>query len=110
VQQDRKQAAVDLARCFDAWVVLKGAGTLVASPAGDLHLCRFGSANLAVAGSGDVLAGMLGALLARGCEPEEAVAAAVVLHARAGEACDWFQASGLAAKIASMRRGLEQYG
>jgi len=110
VQQDRKQAAVDLARCFNAWVVLKGAGTLVASPAGDLFLCHFGSANLAVAGSGDVLAGMIGAVLARGCEPAEGISAAVVLHARAGEASDWFLATGLAGKVASMRRILEQYG
>jgi len=110
VQHDRKQVAVDLARCFRAWVVLKGAGTLVASPEGDLHLCRFGSANLAVAGSGDVLAGMVGAVLARGCEPTEGISAAVVLHAFAGESSDWFLASGLAGKVASIRRNMEQYG
>ena len=110
VQHDRRTAALDLARCFRAWVVLKGAGSLVVSPAGDIWLCPFGSPNLAQAGTGDVLAGMIGAVLAHGLPPEMAIPAAVALHAIAGEADDWFMASGLAGKVAQMRRELENRG
>lgn len=107
IQQDRKCAVLELARRFDAWVVLKGAGTLVCSPEGEVRLCPFGSANLATAGTGDVLAGMIGAVLARGLEPAMAIPAAVALHGMAGESDVWFMASGLADEVAGMRRHLE---
>lgn len=107
VQQNRKHAALELARRFDAWAVLKGAGTLVCSPEGVIDLCPFGSANMATAGTGDVLAGMIGAVLARGLEPAMAIPAAVALHGMAGESDDWFMASGLAGEVARLRRQLE---
>ncbi|PTB84813.1 bifunctional ADP-dependent NAD(P)H-hydrate dehydratase/NAD(P)H-hydrate epimerase, partial [Pseudidiomarina aestuarii] len=62
----------------------KGAGTLVAAPQQSLWFCRRGSSALATAGTGDVLTGVIATLLV-GRTPVEAAAAAVWLHARAGE-------------------------
>lgn len=85
VQADRAAAALELARRLNAVVVLKGLGSLIASPDGTLHLCDHGHPAMAGAGLGDVLAGLLGALLAQGLEPEAAARLGVWLHARAGE-------------------------
>jgi NAD(P)H-hydrate epimerase len=65
-------------------VVFKGDDTLVADPGGDVAVSRGGAPALATAGSGDVLGGLIGALLARGVEPLQAAAAAVRLHCEAG--------------------------
>ena len=65
-------------------VVLKGDDTLLAAPGGRLAVNGLASPALATAGTGDVLAGMVGALIARGLEPFEAACAAVHAHARAG--------------------------
>lgn len=67
-----------------AVVVLKGAGTLVLGPSGCTVATR-GSAALATAGSGDVLSGVVGALLARGLDAEVAAIVGVHLHGLAGE-------------------------
>lgn len=84
VQADRLQAARELARQFNAWVVLKGAGTVVCG--GDRTWVNpTGSAALATAGSGDVLAGMIGAFLAQGFNTGCATLGAVWLHGRAAE-------------------------
>ena len=64
-QGDRLGAAGALAERFGAVVVLKGSGSVVASPEGALMLCPFGNGRLATAGTGDVLAGWLGGLWAR---------------------------------------------
>jgi NAD(P)H-hydrate epimerase len=85
VQADRAGAATRLARLTGAVVVLKGAHTLVARPDGGLALCPDGNPGMASAGMGDVLAGIIGALLARGLSPEAAAAAGVLWHARAGD-------------------------
>ena len=84
VQADRYAAAKKLVSLTGQVVVLKGAGTLVAAP-GKLVVCPFGTPALGVAGTGDVLAGAIGAALAGGVEPFEAACAMVLLHARAGE-------------------------
>jgi NAD(P)H-hydrate epimerase len=65
-------------------VVLKGDDTLVAEPDGRVGISRGGSPALATAGTGDVLSGILGALLARGMASFEAACAAVYVHAEAG--------------------------
>ncbi|MCP5272204.1 MAG: NAD(P)H-hydrate dehydratase [Burkholderiaceae bacterium] len=65
VQGDRLGAAGALAERFGAVVVLKGSGSVMASPDGALMLCPFGNGRLATAGTGDVLAGWLGGLWAR---------------------------------------------
>jgi len=85
IEADRPAAARALAQRFGAVVVLKGAGTLLAAP-GDtpLRLCPRGHPGMAVAGMGDVLAGVIAGLLAQGLTPAEAAATAVCWHAEAG--------------------------
>ncbi len=68
---------------MNATVLLKGPTTVVADPGGRALLCTAGDERLATAGTGDVLAGMIGALLAQGLDPLEAGAAAAHLHGRA---------------------------
>lgn len=85
VQADRLAAALALSKKYSAVVVLKGAGSLIAHPDGRLALCHQGHPAMATAGLGDVLAGLLGALLAQGMEPFDAACLAVWLHANAGE-------------------------
>jgi hydroxyethylthiazole kinase-like uncharacterized protein yjeF len=72
VQQDRLSAARQLARDYDCTVLLKGSGTVIASPGQLPHLNPTGNARLATAGTGDVLAGALGAALAFGLAPHAA--------------------------------------
>jgi ADP-dependent NAD(P)H-hydrate dehydratase/NAD(P)H-hydrate epimerase len=85
VQVDRSAAALALSEKYTAVVVLKGAGSLVASPDGRLARCDAGHPAMATAGLGDVLAGLVGALLAQGLSAFDAACLAVWLHARAGE-------------------------
>lgn len=96
VQADRPAAARALARKYAAVAILKGAGSLVADPEGRLAVCDHGHPAMAGAGLGDVLAGLVGALLAQGLEPFAAACLAVWLHARAGERLA-IQGRGLAA-------------
>jgi hydroxyethylthiazole kinase-like uncharacterized protein yjeF len=85
VQADRPGAALALAARYQAVVVLKGAGSLIAAADGRLALCDRGHPAMAGAGFGDVLAGVIGALRAQGLAAFEAACLAVWLHARAGE-------------------------
>jgi hydroxyethylthiazole kinase-like uncharacterized protein yjeF len=81
-------------------VLLKGSTTLIATPDGEVFANPTGSIALATAGSGDVLTGMIGALLARGCAPRDAAAAAAYLHGIAGAQAQ-SGASGIAEMIPS---------
>ncbi|MCF8199938.1 MAG: NAD(P)H-hydrate dehydratase [Sulfuritalea sp.] len=85
VQADRVAVALELAQRFKAHVALKGCGTLVAHPDGQWRINTSGNPGLASGGSGDVLAGMAGALLAQGWPPAAALAAAVHLHGAAAD-------------------------
>jgi NAD(P)H-hydrate epimerase len=85
VQHGRIDAARRLAERTGAVAVLKGEGTLVAAPDGTCHVAVVGGPALATAGSGDCLAGLIGALLARGLPPFDAACAAVHVHGLAGE-------------------------
>jgi len=89
--------------------VLKGAGSLIASPDGRLAVCHQGHPAMATAGLGDVLAGLVGALLAQGMEAFDAACLAVWLHANAGEQQGKF-GRGLAASdlIPAIRQLLEE--
>jgi NAD(P)H-hydrate epimerase len=80
---DRIAAARGLAASTGAVVLLKGPTTVVARPDGRVLLVTSGDARLATAGTGDVLSGVIGALLAQGVEPFEAAAAGAWLHGRA---------------------------
>ena len=91
VQADRVGAALELAQRFNAHVALKGCGTVVAHPDGRWRINTTGNPGLASGGSGDVLSGMAGALLAQGRPAAAALSAAVHLH---GMAADALAASG----------------
>lgn len=80
----RGSAAHDAAVRWNQVVVLKGAHTVVSSPGGDLYRSTVATPALATAGSGDVLAGIIGALLAGGMDPVEAAACGVGVHGAAG--------------------------
>ena len=69
-------------------LVLKDADTYVAAPSGEVWVNRAGSVGLGTSGSGDVLAGLIGGLCARGADPVQAAAWGVYLHARAGAAME----------------------
>jgi hydroxyethylthiazole kinase-like uncharacterized protein yjeF len=85
MQAHRLAAAQQLARQFQCVVVLKGSGTVIASPQGTPIVNPTGNARLATAGTGDVLAGMIGAHLAQGMPPEQAAMAAVFAHGQAAD-------------------------
>lgn len=87
VQDDRLGAALAIASRYHAQVVLKGAGSICAFPDGTWSVNATGNPGLATAGSGDVLAGIIGALLAQGMEPRRALQYAVCLHGAAADAC-----------------------
>ena len=87
VQADRVAAALELARRLNAHVALKGCGTVLAAPDGRWFINTTGNPGLASAGSGDVLTGMLAALLAQHWPPLEAMLAAVHLHGAAADTC-----------------------
>ena len=113
VQADRPAAARKLALRYRAWIVLKGAGTVVSSPDGDLRINTSGNPGLATAGTGDVLAGMLGSLIAQKLPLDQAVAGAVWLH---GAAADALVAQGVgpigltAGELADAARALRNSG
>ncbi|WP_194790219.1 NAD(P)H-hydrate dehydratase [Pseudomonas sp. UFMG81] len=110
VQADRPGAARKLARKYASICVLKGAGTLVADPAGRLALCDRGHPAMAGAGLGDVLTGVLAALLAQGLDAWQAASLGVWLHACAGERLG-VEGRGLAASdlVAVIRALLEEH-
>jgi ADP-dependent NAD(P)H-hydrate dehydratase / NAD(P)H-hydrate epimerase len=80
---DRIAACRKLADTFGATVLLKGNVTVIADPGGPVYLNPAGQSWAATAGSGDVLSGMIGALLASGLPAVEAAAAAAFVHAHA---------------------------
>ena len=81
---DRIAAARALASASGAVALLKGPTTAVAHPDGRVRLALAGTTALATAGTGDVLSGVIGALLARGVDPLDAAALAAHIHGRAG--------------------------
>jgi NAD(P)H-hydrate epimerase len=85
VQQERLAVARSLATSRKLVVVLKGARTLVALPDGTVFINPTGNAGMATAGTGDVLAGICGGLLAQKLAPARAAAVAVYAHGRAGD-------------------------
>ena len=81
---DRMVAARRLAADSGCTVLLKGAATIVADPGGEALVVTAGDARLATAGTGDVLSGIIGALLATGMNPLHAAAAGAWVHGQAG--------------------------
>jgi ADP-dependent NAD(P)H-hydrate dehydratase / NAD(P)H-hydrate epimerase len=85
IQADRVVAAQQTARAYRAVVVLKGAHTVIAEPEGTVYINLTGNSGMATAGSGDVLSGMIGALLGQGYAPSMAARIAVYTHGLAGD-------------------------
>ena len=84
VQVDREATASSFARERGVVLVLKGAGTVIAAPDGRLAVDRTVTPALATGGTGDVLAGLVGAFVAGGLDAFEAARAAVAVHGEAG--------------------------
>ena len=85
INRDRLNISRKYALSWQAVVVLKGAPTVVASPNGTVYVNSTGTKALATGGSGDVLSGIIGGLLAQGMEPLEAARLGVFLHGKAGD-------------------------
>ena len=83
VQGDRLAAARRAAESFNCTAVLKGAGTVVAAADGDFWVNTTGNVGMATGGTGDVLSGIIGGLLAGGVEPTSCFAG-VKVHGLAG--------------------------
>ncbi|NID15637.1 NAD(P)H-hydrate dehydratase [Luteibacter yeojuensis] len=85
VQADRFAAVRELAHRHHAVVVLKGNGSLIASPDGEVSVCPWGNPGMASGGMGDTLTGIVAGLLGQGCDPYRAACLGVGLHARAAD-------------------------
>ena len=85
VQRDRLTIAHYFATTHRVYLVLKGATSVIATPEGRVLLNPTGNPGMASGGTGDVLTGMVGAFLARGLAPTDALTAAVYLHGRAAD-------------------------
>jgi len=86
IQRDRFAAAHALCERYGSQVVLKGAGTVIASPGATPALIAAGNPGMAVGGMGDLLTGCIVALLAQGLPARDAAIAGALLHAAAGDA------------------------
>jgi hydroxyethylthiazole kinase-like uncharacterized protein yjeF len=85
IEKDRFAAVREIARRYRAVVVLKGSGSLVADPDGRLDVCPWGNPGMASGGMGDLLTGVIAALLGQGGTAWQAACMGVGLHARAGD-------------------------
>jgi NAD(P)H-hydrate epimerase len=85
VQADRLEVTRAFSREYGVALALKGAGTVIGGPDGRIAVNPTGNPGLAKGGSGDVLTGIVGALLARGLEPVAALEAGCYLHGLAGD-------------------------
>jgi hydroxyethylthiazole kinase-like uncharacterized protein yjeF len=109
-------AAHQAARRWNALVALKGATTCIATPDGRIWTHAGGNVGLATSGSGDVLAGLIAGLAARGAALDQASAWGVALHARAGEKLAQrfgplgYMASELAAEVPALMHALTPRG
>jgi len=85
IQQNRLETARQFARQHDVYLVLKGAGTIVAAPDGRLAVNASGNPGMAAGGMGDVLSGIIGGLLAQGLDPWTACCLGVHVHGLAAD-------------------------
>lgn len=85
VNSNRENTAINFAKKFGVVTVLKGAGTIIASPDGEVYINHTGNSGMATGGSGDVLSGIISSLLAQGASPINAAAAGVFLHGTIGD-------------------------
>ena len=85
IQADRVGNALALAGRYQAVVVLKGCGTVLAHPDGSYAICPLGNPGMATAGSGDVLTGVIASMIGQGHGNWQAAQLGVVIHAAAGD-------------------------
>jgi NAD(P)H-hydrate epimerase len=85
IEKDRINIAVNFARTTKTYLVLKGVPTITATPHGEAFINSTGNPGMATAGTGDVLTGMISALLAQGMSPVDASVMGVFLHGFAGD-------------------------
>lgn len=85
IRKNRVKAALEYSREWNVTVVLKGAGTVTANPKGEYFINTSGNPGLAVAGSGDVLAGITGSLIGQGVKPDMAAVLGVYMHGKCGD-------------------------
>jgi NAD(P)H-hydrate epimerase len=85
IRDARERVAADFASRYGCTVVLKGHATVVADPSGDIRINTTGNAGMATGGTGDVLSGLIGGLLAQGVTPEQAAALGAFVHGLAGD-------------------------
>jgi hydroxyethylthiazole kinase-like uncharacterized protein yjeF len=101
VQSDRLKAAQHLVDLFQCTVVLKGSGTVIATPGQTPRINHSGNGRLATGGTGDVLAGLIGARMAQGLPPFEAACTAVAQHGQVAN--DWPKGQALTASRLAQR-------
>jgi NAD(P)H-hydrate repair Nnr-like enzyme with NAD(P)H-hydrate dehydratase domain len=112
LQETPQQVAMRQAKAWNAVVALKGPTTCIARPDGECWTHTSHAPGLGTSGSGDVLAGIIAGLAARGAAPEQALAWGVALHARAGRALAervgtvGFLARELSAQVPGLMRAL----
>ncbi|NIL93400.1 MAG: NAD(P)H-hydrate dehydratase [Woeseiaceae bacterium] len=108
VQASRRSALSELRSRYGGVAVLKGSGSLVSSTSGVPWLCTSGNPGMAAPGMGDVLTGIVAALLAQGLSLEDAAAVGVAVHAQAGDRAARQGERGLMASdlLAELRRVL----
>ena len=104
--KDRAAYACEFAERYGCCLVLKGHRTLIALPDGTLYRNTTGSSALSKGGSGDVLTGVIAALLCQGANARDAAALGVWLHGRAGELLEEEMTAYCASPLALIERGL----
>jgi NAD(P)H-hydrate epimerase len=87
IQSDRVKYSLEISKKYNAIVVLKGSGTVIAQPNGMTYICPYGYSGMATAGMGDVLTGIIAGLIAQGFSTLDAANTGVVWHALAAQAC-----------------------
>jgi hydroxyethylthiazole kinase-like uncharacterized protein yjeF len=101
VQNDRLKAAQELAERIQCCVVLKGSGTVIVAPGHTTRINITGNGRLAIGGTGDVLAGLVGARMAQGLSAFDAACAAVAQHGQVAD--DWSPGEALTASRLAQR-------
>ena len=106
IQADRLAAVDQISRQYDGTAVLKGAGTLVSAADGPPWISLGGNPGMAAPGMGDVLSGVIAAMLAQGIPAENAAKIGVEIHARAGDSASADGERGMLARdLVVLRRG-----
>lgn len=85
VERNRIDVAVDFARKYNVYTILKGSKTILAMPDGNAFISPFGNPGMATGGSGDVLSGIIGGFICSGVQLSDALTTALIVHGKAGD-------------------------